>query len=39
MNVFGSTTGIRVKVLRGYPLPAAPIGHSWSVAESDGGEC
>jgi hypothetical protein len=33
VNVFGSPTGIRVHVPHGHPLPEAPIGHDWVVAE------
>ena len=29
----------RIKVLRGEPLPSAPMGHSWAVVEGDAGEC
>lgn len=32
-NIFGSPTGIRVKVAHGHPLPTAPVGHEWVVAE------
>ena len=39
MNVFGSPTGIRVRVPRGHPLPDAPIGHEWTVAEEHPEEC
>jgi hypothetical protein len=39
MNVFGSSTGIRVRVPRGHPLPNAPIGHGWVVAEEHLEEC
>jgi hypothetical protein len=35
MNIFGSSTGIRVNVMHGHPLPKAPIGHGWAVVESD----
>jgi hypothetical protein len=35
MNVFGSPTGIRVNVMRGQPLPEAPIGHGWVVVGGD----
>jgi hypothetical protein len=39
MNVFGSPIGIRVKVMHGDPLPEAPIGHGWTVAENDAHDC
>jgi hypothetical protein len=39
MNIFDSPTGVRVKVMRGQPLPSAPTGHSWAVVEGDAGEC
>lgn len=32
-NVSGSRTGIRVEVAHGDPLPPAPVGHEWAVAE------
>jgi hypothetical protein len=35
INVFGSPTGVRVDVAHGQPLPAAPIGHGWAIAEDD----
>jgi hypothetical protein len=39
MNIFDSPTGVRIKVLRGEPLPSAPMGHNWAVVEGDAGEC
>ena len=33
LNVFGSPTGLRVYVMHEHPLPAAPRGHSWTVAQ------
>jgi hypothetical protein len=33
INIFGSTTGIRIRVSWGNPLPATPIGHGWKVVE------
>jgi hypothetical protein len=39
MNVFGSPTGIRVRVPRGHPLPRAPQGHGWAVHEEHEEEC
>jgi hypothetical protein len=39
MNVFGSPTGVRVTVMHGHPLPAAPIGHGWSAVEGDADDC
>jgi hypothetical protein len=39
MNVFGSPTGITVRVARGHPLPGAPIGHEWAVVEEHPEEC
>jgi hypothetical protein len=38
-NVFGSPTGIKVRVACGNPLPGAPIGHEWIVAEGHPEEC
>jgi hypothetical protein len=37
MNIFNSPTGVRVKVVRGEPLPSAPMGHSWAVVKGDAG--
>jgi hypothetical protein len=31
-GVFGAATGVRVIVLAGRPLPAAPIGFTWTLA-------
>jgi hypothetical protein len=39
LNVFGSPTGIRVRVRREHPLPAAPIGHGWAVAVEHPEDC
>jgi hypothetical protein len=39
INVFGSRTGIKVHVADGHPLPEAPIGHDWVVAEDSKGDC
>jgi hypothetical protein len=33
MNVFGTPTGIRVRVRRGHLLPDVPMGHEWAVVE------
>jgi hypothetical protein len=33
MNLFGTATGIKIRVRRGCPLPPAPIGHGWVVDE------
>ncbi len=33
LNIFGSPTGVRVKMTRGHPLPAAPRGHNWTLAD------
>lgn len=30
LNVFGRPIGIRVSVVAGEPLPAAPRGHTWT---------
>jgi hypothetical protein len=38
-NVFGSATGVRVRVPRGHPLPRAPQGHGWVVHEEHEEEC
>jgi hypothetical protein len=35
MNIFGSPTSIRIKMMHGHPLPEAPVGHSWAVVEGD----
>lgn len=40
MNIFGSPTGIMVRVPCGHPLPAAPVGHGWAIGEEHPeGEC
>ena len=39
VNVFGSPTGIKIRVPRGHPLPKAPVGHGWAVAEEHPEEC
>jgi hypothetical protein len=31
VNLFGSPTGIKVRVSRGEPLANTPIGHGWVV--------
>jgi hypothetical protein len=33
INVFGSPTGVRVTVAEGQPLPTAPVGHNWAIAD------
>ena len=35
MNIFGSPTGVRVNVVHGQPLPQAPVGHDWAIAEDN----
>jgi hypothetical protein len=30
LDIFGSPTGIRAKVMCGHLLPAAPLGHNWA---------
>jgi hypothetical protein len=32
-NVFGSLTGIKIRVTHGTPLPGTPMGHGWTVVE------
>jgi hypothetical protein len=39
LNMFGTPTGIRVRVRRGHFLPAAPIGHNWMVVEEHPEDC
>jgi hypothetical protein len=39
LNIFGRPTGIRVSVAHGHPLPAAPQGHNWALAEENSTEC
>jgi hypothetical protein len=39
INVFGSPTGIRIRMSRGHPLPETPIGHAWAVVEEHPDEC
>jgi hypothetical protein len=39
MNVFGTPTGVRVRVQRGHPLPDAPIGHEWAVVVEHPEDC
>jgi hypothetical protein len=39
LNIFGSPTGIRVKLMHGHPFPAAPRGHTWTLADRDAAEC
>jgi hypothetical protein len=39
LNIFGRPTGIRVSVAHGHPLPAAPVGHNWSLAEEGRADC
>lgn len=34
LRVFGSSTGVKVTVLAGQPLPAAPIGFTWVLARN-----
>jgi hypothetical protein len=35
LNVFGRSTGIRVPLTRGHPLPNAPVGHIWRLIVED----
>jgi len=35
-GAFGAATGVRVIVLAGQPLPAAPIGFTWTLAAPPG---
>lgn len=35
LNIFGQPNGIRVDVAQGHPMPAAPIGHFWRMADRD----
>jgi hypothetical protein len=39
LNIFGRPTGIRVNVVHGHPLPPAPLGHNWTLAEENAAEC
>ena len=39
LNIFGRPTGIWVNVAHGHPLPSAPLGHNWTLAEEDTTEC
>jgi hypothetical protein len=39
LNIFGRPTGIRVNVEHGHPLPSAPVGHNWTLADDDRAEC
>jgi hypothetical protein len=39
LNIFGRPIGIRVNVAHGHPLPSAPLGHNWTLAEDDKTEC
>jgi hypothetical protein len=39
VNIFGRSTGIRVNVAHGHPLPSAPLGYNWTLAEDDAAEC
>jgi hypothetical protein len=38
LDIFGSPTGVRIKMEHGYPFPAAPRGHNWTLAEGDSAE-
>jgi azurin len=33
LNVFGQSTGVRISVPHGHPLPAAPVGHNWVLTD------
>jgi hypothetical protein len=33
LNIMGSPTGIRVNLAHGHPMPSAPLGHYWTLAE------
>jgi hypothetical protein len=35
LNIFGSPTGVRVKMMLGHPLPTAARGHLWMLSEAD----
>jgi hypothetical protein len=35
INLFGASTGIKIQVQRGRPLPLTPIGHQWVVDEKE----
>lgn len=39
LNICGRPTGVHVDVLHGHPLPPAPIGHNWALADEDASEC
>ena len=39
LNIFGSPTGIRIKVREGQSLPPVPAGHSWMSAGDNDGDC
>jgi hypothetical protein len=39
LNIFGRPTGIRVNVGHGHPLPSAPVGHTWTLADDNRTEC
>ena len=38
LNVFGTSTGIRVNVRAGETLPVTPRGHCWVLVEEDSEE-
>jgi hypothetical protein len=35
LNIFGRPTGIRASVGHGHLLPAAPVGHNWTLVDDD----
>jgi hypothetical protein len=39
LNVFGEPTGIRVSITHGHPMPHAPHGQTWRLAEEGETEC
>jgi hypothetical protein len=39
INVFGTPTGVTVRVPRGHPLPEAPTGFDWAVVEEHPEDC
>jgi hypothetical protein len=39
LNIFGEPTGIRVAVAHGHPMPHAPHGQTWRLAEESETEC
>ena len=39
LNIFGEPTGIRVAVAHGHPMPQAPHGQTWRLAEAGEIEC